>query len=234
MRAHKSPAALSEITARRSRSAAQSYGRIDEIRALAIKLFSRQGYEGATMRQIAKALKTKAGSLYYWYPSKQDLLFDVLKTIIDELKAGLEEIAAKYLDPKRKLEEAIRYHVLFHARRKDEAFISHSELRSLSPYHYKVIIAKRDEYDRLFQKILFEGTSDGTFELSESELKVVSYGILRMCAGAAIWFSEKGKFGPSEIADIYCRLVFNGILPRSKKSRTGPGLPASDGPSSRP
>lgn len=219
MSARKSLTDSSEIRARR---AAQNYGRIDEIRALAIKLFSRQGYEGATMRQIAKALKTKAGSLYYWYPSKQDLLFDVLKAIIDELKAGLEEIAAKRLDPKRKLEEAIRYHVLFHAQRRDEAFISHSELRSLNPYNYKVIIAKRDEYDRLFQKILLEGTSDGTFELSESELKVVSYGILRMCAGVAVWFSEKGRFKPSEIADIYSRLVLNGMLAGRKKqsSRT--------------
>ncbi len=201
----------------RSKNGPSKDGRIEEIRTFAIKLFARKGYEGTTMREIAEALNMQAGSLYYWYSGKQDLLFDVLKTIIDELNSGLEQIITSYSNPILRLEEAIKHHVLFNAERKDEAFISHSELRSLTPNNYKLITAKRDWYDRQFQQILLDGMLDGSFNVAESDLKIVCYGILRLCSGVATWFSPDGPFTPSRIAEIYSRLIMGGLLLRKSE-----------------
>jgi len=48
-------------------------------------LFSKQGYNGTALRDIAKSLDMKAGSLYYHFDSKEQLVLEILKI-------GLENI----------------------------------------------------------------------------------------------------------------------------------------------
>ena len=48
------------------------------IRRVATEVFARQGYHGASLRQIAKASEITLGTLYHYYPSKQDLLAQLM------------------------------------------------------------------------------------------------------------------------------------------------------------
>src|SRR6266705_2255656 len=59
--------------------------RLDQIRKAGCDLLFRYGYSGMTMREIAASLRIKAASLYYHFPSKQHILFDVMHSTITEL-----------------------------------------------------------------------------------------------------------------------------------------------------
>jgi TetR/AcrR family transcriptional regulator, cholesterol catabolism regulator len=50
----------------------------DSILEAAAKLFRRQGYSATTLRQIAAMAKIKAGSIYYYFDSKEQILDEVL------------------------------------------------------------------------------------------------------------------------------------------------------------
>src|ERR1017187_997773 len=52
----------------------------DRILAEAAKLFRNQGYATTTLRQIANAVGIKAGSIYYHFTSKDELLGVILDT----------------------------------------------------------------------------------------------------------------------------------------------------------
>jgi AcrR family transcriptional regulator len=46
----------------------------DRILEAAAKLFSERGYEGVTTREIAKAIGINSASIYYYFPSKEEIL----------------------------------------------------------------------------------------------------------------------------------------------------------------
>jgi TetR/AcrR family transcriptional repressor of mexJK operon len=64
----------------------------DQIREGARRLFLKRGFSGATMDAVAGEAGVSKQTLYAYYPSKEDLLFDVLRALIGGgLQAGLDE-----------------------------------------------------------------------------------------------------------------------------------------------
>ncbi len=180
--------------------------RLDQIRKAGCDLLFRHGYSGMTMREIAASLHIKAASLYYHFPSKQHILFDLMHATVSELLEGLRAIATSDDEPEAQLAAAIRWHVLFHTQKREEAFVSHSELRSLEPENLKTILKLRREYDRLFDTILKRGRRKGVFQFREA-LSVVRNCILTMCTATAQWFSPEGPLTAEQVADQISRFV---------------------------
>jgi AcrR family transcriptional regulator len=54
----------------------------DRIRFAAMRLFAQKGYGSTSVADILQAAGVNAGSLYYLYPGKQDVLLDVLDTYL--------------------------------------------------------------------------------------------------------------------------------------------------------
>ncbi|SDT70439.1 TetR/AcrR family transcriptional regulator [Jiangella sp. DSM 45060] len=53
------------------------------IREVALDLFSRQGYERSTLREIADALGITKAAVYYHYRTKVEILDDLLRPMVD-------------------------------------------------------------------------------------------------------------------------------------------------------
>lgn len=179
--------------------------RLDQIRQAGRHLLFRHGYSGMTMREIAASLRVKAASLYYHFPSKQHILFDLMHATASELLRGLREIVRSGQEPEVQLDAAIRWHVLFHTQKREEAFISHSELRSLEPENLRTILKLRRQYDLLFDAILKRGRRAGVFQFEEPS--VVRNCILTMCTATAGWFSLEGRLSAEEVAGQISRFV---------------------------
>ena len=84
--------------------------RLAEILAHATDVFCKKGYEGASMRDLSRASGMSLAGLYYYFESKERLLYLIQKhtftTIVQRLKARLEGVT----DP----EERIRIFILNH------------------------------------------------------------------------------------------------------------------------
>ena len=63
----------------------------DRILDVALDLFSRQGYAGTSIRDIAEQLSMTKAAVYYHFPSKEELLGDVLSPAMARVSAVLEE-----------------------------------------------------------------------------------------------------------------------------------------------
>src|SRR6202051_2762471 len=76
----------------------------------ATEVFLEKGYEGASMRDLSRATGMSLAGLYYYFESKERLLFLIQKhtftTILEKLKALLENVT----DP----EQRIRFFILNH------------------------------------------------------------------------------------------------------------------------
>lgn len=195
--------------------------RLDQIRRVGCHLLFQYGYSGMTMRQIAARLRIQAASLYYHFPSKQDILFDLMCTTASELLEGLRKIVDSGEEPEAQLEAAIRWHVQFHTQKREEAFVSHSELRSLSPANLRAILKLRREYERLFDAILRRGQRQGVFPVQETS--VIRNCILTMCTATAGWFSPEGRLSAEQVADQIRNFVWSGLV----KPETASATPSS-------
>lgn len=180
-------------------------GSAERIRRAAITLFRARGYHGTSVRALADTLRIEAASLYYHFPSKQEILFDLFERTMDALYDGLERAIAGGGTPEEQLRAAVHFHVLFHIARQDEAFISHSELRSLSPENHRRVIRKRDRYEKTVRDLLAAGVRRGDFVIAD--VRLTSIAILMMCSGVSDWFAGRGRLTPAKVADRYADMV---------------------------
>src|SRR5712692_5442352 len=82
----------------------------------ATALFRQRGYHGTSMRTLARGLRMEPASLYYHFPSKQDILVAILDRTLDDLLDGLRRAVTAVEGDRARLQAAVRFHVLFHVR----------------------------------------------------------------------------------------------------------------------
>lgn len=173
----------------------------ERIRKAAIALFKARGYHGTPVRALASIVKIEAGSLYYHFPSKQEILFDNFVRTMDALIEGLQRASESATEPQARVCAAVRFHVLFHVERQSEAVISHTEIRSLTDQNRQQIIVKRDLYERMFCDLLSAGVEAGVFRIPDIRLTAIA--ILTMCSGVSDWFSADGRLSGDTVAEQY-------------------------------
>src|ERR1700738_33223 len=109
-----SPSTASRVSTRQNRAVPVTVSRFDrrlaEILVHATDVFCEKGYEGASMRDLSRASGMSLAGLYYYFESKERLLFLIQKhtfsTIVQRLKKRLGGVS----DP----EEQVRIFILNH------------------------------------------------------------------------------------------------------------------------
>lgn len=178
----------------------------------AVRLIFERGYHGTSQRAIADAVGLQMSSLYHYFPSKQDLLVEIMARSMQDLisAVGQAVAGADNEGPEERLRIAIRGHILFHADRRQEAFILDSELRALEPAGRSSVIRLRDQYEQIFADILRQGTAEGVFRIPDC--KIAIFMLMAMCTGVAVWYRPDGRLSLETVADIYTDLFLSGAL----------------------
>ena len=193
----------------------------EKIRDAAVQLFAEMGYHAAPLRDIASLAGIQAASIYYHYPSKQALLVEIMDTHMRQLNTSLERILAQPVGVPERLYEAIASHIRLHTTYKAEFFIIDTEIRALEGDQREKILALRDHYEHLLQRLLQEGIDQGV--LRSTDVKVTSYAVIAMCTAVASWFRSPGRLTVQQVIDIYSQIIAQGLLlnPESAQRRGG-------------
>lgn len=170
------------------------------VRAAAERLFARHGFAAVSMRRIAAEVGVQAGALYLYTPDKEALLFDLLKSHMDELLAAWDG-ARPAAGPVARLEAFVRFHIRFNLERPEAVFLSYMELRNLSPENFAAIETLRRRYEGELQAILEEGQAAGFFTLPDAKLAALA--LIAMLTGVNTWYREGGRLSRATVEDIY-------------------------------
>src|SRR5262245_65126080 len=100
--------------------------RLGEILKHATEVFCEKGYEGASMRDLSRASGMSLAGLYYYFESKEKLLYLIQRhaftTILDRLRRRLEGVN----DPEERIRVFIANHLeYFLANQKAMKVLSH-------------------------------------------------------------------------------------------------------------
>jgi AcrR family transcriptional regulator len=182
-----------------------------EILKSAAAAFRRRGYHGASVEQIADALRMTKGSLYYYFKSKEEILFFCHDWSLDLLLLALAEAREAETSPDAQLRRLI---VAFVHMILDELHGTALTLdpQALSPPLLRRIVAKRDAFDQGLRRILKQGMDAGVF--APGDPKLLSFAILGAVNWINRWFDPRGAASSQQIAELFAEYLVNGLRPR--------------------
>ena len=186
----------------------------------AIEAMSEHGYHGTSVRDIADRAGMSSAALYHHFSSKQDLLFRITDRGIEALVRQTEDaLLASPNDPAERLRAIVRVHVLNHAENRQGSFIGNSEIRSLEPGNRAIVVSKRDQQKRIFDRVVLDGVERGVFTTPYPQEATMA--LITMCTAVAQWYRPDGPLRPDEIAERYADLglAMLGYRPRSGRRR---------------
>ena len=181
--------------------------RVDILKSAA-KAFRRLGYHGATVEQIAAALKMKKGNLYYYFKNKEEILFACHQYSLDRLTRLLEEIDASGAGADAKLRKLIHafVHTILDELHGTALFL---DLEALSPAHLKAVIARRDAFDKGVRRVLEEGMASGEF--AGGDPKLLAFALFGAVNWIPRWYSPEGPASSQAIADLFGDFFVGGL-----------------------
>jgi len=169
-------------------------------------LFNQQGFDGASMRDIAAAAEMQPASVYYYFESKEELLWAVWEKGGVELLNRVNDAIAGKTDPWQRMETACIAHTtgLLDWRRANQA------LFVMPPWHYPEsiktrVIALRDEYEKIFTDLI-----DDLPLRKGVDRRYLRLTVIGALSWSLFWF-KKERDTPSTIAKQILSLLRGGI-----------------------
>jgi len=181
----------------------------EALRLAAIEHICDHGYEATSLRALAADIGMQGGSRYNHIASKQDLLFGLMTTVLDDLMVELEARLDGVEDPLAALRVFVDLHIDFHTDRRKEVFISAMEMRSLTPENHRGVVVRRTRYEDRLCGILEAGNAAGLWRVREP--RVATYALIAMLSGVCNWFKPGGRLSKRALIDIHTDLVLRGL-----------------------
>ncbi|WP_295488288.1 TetR/AcrR family transcriptional regulator [uncultured Pseudomonas sp.] len=120
-------------------------------------LFAEKGFGQVSMRELAAHVGLTAGSLYHHFPSKQDLLYDLIEELYEELLATLDQGRRAQAGGKPTLPQLIAAHWQLQAERPLQLRLAERDFCCLSPAQQMHLKALRQEYERGLVQLVAPG-----------------------------------------------------------------------------
>jgi AcrR family transcriptional regulator len=181
-----------------------------EILRSAAAAFRRRGYHGASVGEIARALRMTKGNLYYYFRDKEEILFFCHDYSLDILLELLARVKKGGGPPERRLRELIVSFVHMIIDELQGTALT-MDLQALSPRLLKKVIAKRDRFDRGVRAILAEGMAGGRFRAGDP--KLLTFAILGAVNWITRWFDPRGPARSAEIGEAFADYLLAGLAP---------------------
>ncbi len=183
--------------------------RRDEIlRKLGLALRDR-GFAAMKMQDIADMLNMTKGNLYYYFPSKQDLLFHGHMKCMAISLAALADAQQATPPYARMLQALLRRHIAGVLEEANGAVLL-TDLEDLAPAHRQEYVALRDRFEQGVRAILVAGMKAGEFR--DADPSVATLAMLGGVNWMPKWYRPEGRWSPTEAADRFAMFFLQSVL----------------------
>ncbi|HTY54029.1 MAG TPA: TetR/AcrR family transcriptional regulator [Candidatus Binataceae bacterium] len=195
------------LSGRPARAATPPVSRKNQIDNSAAELFVRNGYDGTSMRDLARNLGVRPSSIYGHVKSKQELLFRVMERLMDEVLARANGAIQSGGSPQELVRKLIQSNISQSG--PYETALLQSELKNLEPHHRALIGRKQKKYRDLWLRVLNDGVKSGAFNIKNPKLAFL--GIDGALIHVERWFSPSGRLSRPQVADVFVDWVLKSL-----------------------
>lgn len=166
----------------------------------AAELFAATGFQGASIADLAEACATSKSLLYHYYPSKEDILYAVMVSHIDQLVDDVEEVTSRPAEPRELLRQLLQAFMRHYVGAANRQKVLLNDLGNLPPDNRAIIVAKQRKIVGAVQQLLTQIHPALAAEpvLARAHTMML-FGMINWTSN---WFDPKGPLSPESVADI--------------------------------
>ena len=192
----------SAATAVPARRVAHVDSRLPQVLNAAAHLFCTQGYQGTTVRDIARVVGILPGSLYCHFATKEDLLAAVYVRGVDQICSAVRSAIEGRVEPWQCLEAACVAHLQAILRDDDYARVVVRVRPADVPAAAARLVEQRNRYEALWV-----GLIEALPLRSRSDRKAMRLMLLGSLNWAQTWYRADGAASPRVLARQFVALL---------------------------
>src|SRR5881275_3237411 len=146
--------AASAAAARQPAPRRRRQNRDAEVLDAAIGVFCERGYAAATLQDVAQTVGMLKGSLYYYFDSKEALLFRILSDADEQVHVIFDEVLGLDVVPTERLRHFLLRHIQWYLDNLELARVTFHEWNNLTGELLETQTQRRREYDGFVQDLI--------------------------------------------------------------------------------
>ena len=194
----------------------------EEILAAAARAIARDGYHGASMRDLARDTGRSLAGLYAHFRSKEEILLALQSDAFRALIEGAERALAAERDPVRRMHAFVLNHVRQFEQHPDIMRVLILEASTLPPARRAIIRVLKEHYFRLGCDVLHvlvefgcgAGGAGAIAGPDDEELERVTYSFFGMLNWIWGWYEPRRHGSAEQLARTIERVALCGIAAR--------------------
>jgi TetR/AcrR family transcriptional regulator, cholesterol catabolism regulator len=201
---------------RRTKARPKGLSKRQGILDAAAKVLADKGFAGMTLQDVANEIGIYAASIYYYFPSREDLVREVAFMALDKFQFVISndlEALPPEASPLDRVKQAIRSMVTMYTSQ-DQYFVAYERIVGQVPQPLAADMRERRlQIRQLWIGLLEQAQVSG--QISPAiDLKLLRFIILGATQWVAQWYDPAGGSSPDAIAETYVDVILNGATPR--------------------
>ncbi len=191
----------------------KKFKRRDLILEKAGQLFTDKGFSATSLEDIADAVGIKRESLYYYYPGKYDLLYDIIEPEICKVMENFVAIVAEETD----FEKTVRLGIANHLRQFNSSYLhmAMAVRKNSKDGVEQKFIHLRDmfkAYENIWMELFSAAHATGAAR-GDIKIKTLVYSLLGLCNSLSSWYRPDGDLSLDQIGEHFSDIILGGIKP---------------------
>ncbi len=175
----------------------------------AARIYADKGFAGASVAGLAAALGASKSLIYHYYPSKEDILFEVMDSHLRRLTQAQDAVMAMDLAPAEKLREVARAFMRLYVGAAARHKVLLNELDCLPAARRAEIVGRQRRLIAAVQDLLVE--IQPALRARPRLQRPAAMLFFGMINWTHTWFREGGSASAGEVADLAADLALKGL-----------------------
>lgn len=197
---------------RRSASAGPSESagtdRKAQIIEVATVLFRENGYHATSLDDIAERIGFTKPAIYYYFDSKEDILFAIVDEVVRGALVRVRAIADRDEPIVERLHAILVENTQVVLENLDANTVFYNERGLLSPERERMVRDREREYTQIVRDLYVLGVASG--ELADVDPTVATSTLLGASIWAYRWFDRHGRLSVEDVAEQVAALLLTG------------------------
>ena len=184
--------------------------KLQQILKTSAKIFAEKGFHHTSVRDIARATKMSLSGLYYYFTTKEELLYLIQERCFVTLLQRWEQAARAELDVRARIRAFAENHLSFFLHNMHEMKVMAHEDESLTgDFDDKILVLKR-RYVKVILDLIGElQAQEGARGI---DLRVATFALFGMMNWIYTWYQPKRDLPLPQLVEQMLRIYFFGVL----------------------
>ena len=184
--------------------------KLQRILKISAKIFAEKGFHRTSVRDISRATKMSLSGLYYYFTTKEELLYLIQERCFVTLLHGWERAATPDMDVRTRIRVFAENHLSFFCHNMHEMKVMAHEDESLAgEFQVKILVLKR-RYVKVIMDLIRElQDREGKKGI---DLRVATFSLFGMMNWIYTWYQPKRDLPLPQLMEQMLRIYFFGVL----------------------